>query len=196
MMRLGRWNPPHVPWLPAMPGVVLSSELQEKAPDLGSSSTILGLADLPARQSQRVVALDLERHQNLLVFGTSRSGKTTVLRSLAIGFIGRVNPDEILIYGLDFTGHGLHFLEDAPQVGGVVEPDEVGRVARLLRRLSDLVNQRKRLMSNLGVSGFADLVVAHRNPCHECWSCSTDTPTRWPCSNEQTQDAFSTSWSG
>ena len=76
---------------------------------------LLGLADLPAEQVQRAVAFDLAKHQSMLVFGTSRSGKTTLLRTIAAGLID-MGQSEIQIYGLDFAGHGLHLLEGAPQV--------------------------------------------------------------------------------
>lgn len=164
VMGLGRWSSPHVPWLPAMRPVVTLAELAAQVPDLGPDATVLGLADLPAQQAQRVVALDLERHQNLLAFGTSRSGKTTVLRTLAGGLIDRLGPDELQVYGLDFAGHGLHLLEAAPQCPGVVGPDEVGRIARLLRRLGAVVDQRKRAMAAQGVTGFADLARASATP--------------------------------
>ncbi|HSV38865.1 MAG TPA: FtsK/SpoIIIE domain-containing protein, partial [Nocardioidaceae bacterium] len=164
VMRLGRWSTPHVPWLPAMGPVVTLPELTDQVPDLPDAATVLGLADLPAQQAQRVVALDLERHQNLLVFGTSRSGKTTVLRTLAAGLIERLGPDQLHIYGLDFAGHGLHLLEAAPQCPGIVGPDEVGRIARLLRRLGSTVDERKRAMAARGLTGFSELVRTSNEP--------------------------------
>ncbi|WP_159083486.1 FtsK/SpoIIIE domain-containing protein [Nocardioides terrigena] len=164
VMRLGRWAPPHVPWLPAMPGMVTSAELAARVPTLPEDSVVLGLADLPDQQAQRVVALDLEHHQSMLVFGTSRSGKTTVLRTVAAAFIERLGPDRLHVYGLDFAGHGLHLLEAAPQCAGVVGPDEPGRVARLVRRLTTTIEQRKRLMAAHGLTGFADLVRTSEVP--------------------------------
>jgi S-DNA-T family DNA segregation ATPase FtsK/SpoIIIE len=164
VMRLGRWAPPHVPWLPAMPAVVTTADLAATVATLKEEATVLGLADLPSQQAQRVVAFDLERHRSMLVFGTSRSGKTTVLRTLAAGFMERLDPDRLHVYGLDFAGHGLHLLESAPQCGGVVGPDEPGRVARLLRRLSITVEQRKRLMAAQGLTDFADLARTSEAP--------------------------------
>lgn len=160
---LGRWRSPHVPWLPALPGTVMVSELSGRA-RLDSGSTVLGLADLPRHQSQPVVAFDLTRHQSLLVFGTSRSGKSTVLRTLAAGLMDAVGPDDLQVYGLDFAGHGLHVLEAAPHCVGVVGPDDPGRTGRMLRRLAGIVEERQRAVAAAGLTGFDDLVRSSTVP--------------------------------
>ena len=157
--RLGQWQPPHVPWLPALVPVLPLTELTTRAPEVPAASVVLGLADLPEQQDQRVVAFDLAHHQNMLVFGTSRSGKTTVLRTLAAGFIDSHGPEQVTVAGLDFAGHGLHVLEGAPQVVGIVGPDDIGRVGRLLRRLAAMAEQRKRLMATHGLATFAELAA-------------------------------------
>ncbi len=165
VMQLGRWEPPHVPWLPAMPRLVTTGSLIERTGRLREGAVPLALADLPAQQAQRVVAFDLEQHRSMLVFGTSRSGKTTVLRTIAAGLIATLDPDRIEIHALDFAGHGLHVLADAPQVAVVTGGDEPGRVVRVLRRLGAELEQRKRALAAAGVTGFAALADGtHRLP--------------------------------
>lgn len=163
-MRLGRWPHPHVPWLPALAPVITLADLADQVSALPMTAVVMGLADLPERQAQQVVAFDLEQHQNMLVFGTSRSGKSTLLRTLAAGFIERLGPEAITIYGLDFAGHALHSLDGAPQVGGIVGPDDIGRVARLLRRLTAVVDERKRALASNNLLGFADLAARSSGP--------------------------------
>jgi S-DNA-T family DNA segregation ATPase FtsK/SpoIIIE len=157
VMRLGHWDLPHVPWLPAVADVVTVDELAERVGVVERGSVLLGLADLPSEQAQRAVAFDLARHRSLLVFGTSRSGKTTLLRTIAAGLITSMGPTEVEIYGLDFAGHGLHVLEGAPHVAGVTGGDEPGRVVRLLRRLGAMVEERKRALAATGASDFSAL---------------------------------------
>lgn len=159
VMRLGRWSLPHVPWLPAIGSVVTVTDLATQVTEVAPGSALLGLADLPSQQAQRVVVFDLAQHQSMLVFGTSRSGKTTLLRTLAAGLIESMTPDQVQIYGLDFAGHGLHVLESAPHVLGVAGGDEPGRIARMLRRLGDTVGARKRAMSDTGATSFAALAA-------------------------------------
>ncbi|MEJ7707567.1 MAG: FtsK/SpoIIIE domain-containing protein [Nocardioidaceae bacterium] len=94
-----------------------------------------------------VLCFDLDRHQHLLVYGTSRSGKTTVLRTVAAGVIESHTPASAVFYVVDCGGHGLQSLADAPHCGGVMGSDDPGRVARLLRHLRRQIDERKRLLA-------------------------------------------------
>lgn len=161
---LGAWPPPHVPWLPALPDVVELAELQHRSPDLPGIAAPIALADLPARQSQQVTAFDLEVHQNLLVFGTSRSGKTTALRTIAAGLAQAVGPERLTVYGLDFAGHGLHVLDALPHCAGIVGPGDPGRIARLVRRLDRLLTERSDLAVAHRVTDFGGLAAALGRP--------------------------------
>jgi len=156
LMGTGRWPAPHVPWLPPLPPVVTTTELaaMAEAPD---GAALLALADLPDQQAQRVAVFDPATHGALLVFGTSRSGKTTVLRSIAAGLLERLGPDRLQLFALDFAGHGLHALADAPQCAATVGPDDPGRIARVLRRLTAMAATRKQLLAQAGATSFGDL---------------------------------------
>ena len=156
VVRLGGWESPHVPWLPALPTVLTVDEVQDGETTEPGAVT-LGLADLPERQAQRRVVFDLERQRNLMVFGTSRSGKTTTLRTIAAGLVETHAPDQLQLYCLDFAGHGLHVFEPAPHCLGVVGPDDLGRVSRVLRRLAATVDERKRALAASGSPSFAQL---------------------------------------
>ncbi len=159
VMRLGGFARPHVPWLPALPTVVRVADLEEEAGEPAPEGTVpLGLADLPERQQRRLLTLDLDRQRNLMVFGTSRSGKTTTLRTLAAGLLQSLPPAELQLFCLDFAGHGLHVLADAPHCLAVTGPDDLGRVARVLRRLQREVESRKRDLAASGAVSFDSLV--------------------------------------
>ncbi|SFC44684.1 DNA segregation ATPase FtsK/SpoIIIE, S-DNA-T family [Nocardioides terrae] len=156
LLGTGRWEPPHVPWLPPLPAVVTTTELAATA-DAPDGAALLALADLPDRQVQRVAVFDPASHGAFLVFGTSRSGKTTVLRTIAAGLLDRLGPDRLQLYALDFAGHGLHALADAPQCLATVGPDDPGRIARVLRRLTAVVATRKQLLAREGATSFGEL---------------------------------------
>lgn len=159
VMRLGRWQRPDPPWLPPMPEVVtLADVARELGEDLAPGTVVLGRTDEPRLQRQRVMTLDLDRRQNLLVYGTTRSGKTTVLRTIAAGIIDRSTPAQTQFYVIDCAGHGLSGLVAAPHCGGVVGPDDPGRTARLLRFLRAEVERRQRLLAANGCTTYADLL--------------------------------------
>jgi S-DNA-T family DNA segregation ATPase FtsK/SpoIIIE len=158
VMRLGRWRRPHVPWLPALPDLV---ELTARwdAPDdpVPPGTVILGLADQPERQRQRLVALDFDHHQHVLVYGTSRSGKTTTLRTIAAGLVHAYPPTDAHLYALDFAGQGLQSLTHAPHCGAVITAADPGRIARLLGLLRRTVDERRRKLTSSGCTGYAEL---------------------------------------
>ncbi|MEN0130116.1 MAG: FtsK/SpoIIIE domain-containing protein [Brevundimonas sp.] len=125
--------PPRPPWLPELPRLV-----DVHALDGGPGAIPLGLADLPARQEQRVATWRPDDDGCLAVFGTSGSGRSTVLRVIAAG-AGR---EPCHVYGVDAGSGGLAMLDVLPYVGAVVDGADTERVVRLLRRLRELLDDR------------------------------------------------------
>ena len=165
VMQLGHWRRPVPPWLPPLNHTVTVAELAEDAKaGLPGTAVLLGRTDEPDQQRQRVLALDFDRHQNLLVYGTTRSGKTTLLRTVAAGVVTRWSPEQAYFYVLDFGGHGLQSLARSAHCGGVIAGDDAGRVARLLRHLRREIDDRKRLMLANGVTGYPDIAGNGRMP--------------------------------
>ncbi|WP_162907827.1 FtsK/SpoIIIE domain-containing protein [Allorhizocola rhizosphaerae] len=114
----------------------------------------LGLADLPARQTQQPWLLDVTERGHLLVYGTAGAGKTQALRTLAAGLANRLDPADVHLYGLDFASGGLRSLEALPHCGGVAGADEPERVDRLFTMLGRVIAERKQL---LGAGGFSSI---------------------------------------
>ena len=116
---LARVRLPAAPWLPALPDVLAPAEAQELAGAAagGDSSVAFGVADEPRRQRRVAAVVDLAADGNLLVYGGTGSGKTTVLRTVAAGLAEQASPDDLWIYGLDFAGRGLAGVEALPHCG-------------------------------------------------------------------------------
>lgn len=57
--------------------------------------------------------LDPARDQHLLIFGDSRSGKSTLLRGLVRGFVERSSPDELVVAVMDLRGDLVSEVPDA-----------------------------------------------------------------------------------
>lgn len=145
------------PWLPGLPEVVPLATLDGSP--AGSAreprSAVLGLADHPVRQTQEPLVLDMERLGNLLVIGTARSGRSTVLRMLAAGLAASSGPAQLHFYALDF-GRALGSLEALPQCGGVIPGDDASRTERLLAWLGQEVRTRQRALASAGVGSPAE----------------------------------------
>ena len=129
------------PWQDPLPEVV--NLTGPGFPTLGTPEQVfVGVRDEPQLQGRSWVALDPEAEGSWLIVGTSGSGKTVFLRSVAAGIGIGQRVEGAAVYGLDFSGRGLQMLEDLPFVGSVVAGTDTERVARLLRQLDATIRER------------------------------------------------------
>ncbi|WP_029287106.1 FtsK/SpoIIIE domain-containing protein [Cellulomonas sp. HZM] len=148
---------PPPPWLPALPDVVTLDDLvAESGTELPASPFALpyGLVDLPSQQSRDIAVHDVARGGHLAVIGASRSGRSTVLRTLAAAVGERVSPRDVHLYGVDCGNNALLPLVGLPHTGAVVSRDQPERLARLTRRLRAEISRRQRLLAE---QSFADV---------------------------------------
>ena len=139
------------PWLPALADVL-------PAPEGGGSTPWLlpyGVCDLPDEQRRTALCWDLERDGHLAFAGSARSGRTTVLRTLAGVVAQRCAPTEVHLHAFDGSG-GLRALTSLPHTGAVVTRDEAARGARLLERLATEVAWRQGHWAEHGYSSLAE----------------------------------------
>jgi S-DNA-T family DNA segregation ATPase FtsK/SpoIIIE len=134
--------PPSRPWLPPLSPVLPLEELPEPEAVDGVAAP-LGLVDEPRRQTQWTFAFQPARDGHLLVYGTPGSGKSTLLRTLACAIARRHGPDQVHLYGLDFSSGAMRCLEALPHMGGVAVGEDPERVAQLLRMLAGQVARRR-----------------------------------------------------
>ncbi|MDQ1483142.1 MAG: segregation ATPase FtsK/SpoIIIE, family, partial [Actinomycetota bacterium] len=128
---------PRVPWLPELRPVYDLALL----PAARHDELVFGMADDPDHQAQAVVSFDPDRDGNLAVFGSSGSGKSVLLRTIALAAgIGGGGPSHI--YGLDFGNRALAMLESLPHVGSIVAGADHERLTRLLRFLRETIDDR------------------------------------------------------
>ncbi|WP_432547941.1 FtsK/SpoIIIE domain-containing protein [Kineococcus sp. SYSU DK004] len=120
---------PAAPWLPPLPARVTGADLPAPA-GVGPGALPWGLLDLPTDQARGCAAWDLDRGEHLLVVGTVRSGRSTLLRVLALAGLAR-GADVLVLDG----GGALAGLAGLQGAGAVVARHEPWRAARVLQRL-------------------------------------------------------------
>lgn len=157
----------HQPWLPVLSDVVALPDLlfppspnRERgrlapistAPVSNSTvmdnsrslSAVIGVADLPSRQAQAPLVLDIAHAGHVAVYGTSGSGKTTLARSLVCSLTasaalnGHPGPDIMVVDG----GGALADLRALPLVTDVVPASDGERVQLVVDYLRGEVDAR------------------------------------------------------
>jgi S-DNA-T family DNA segregation ATPase FtsK/SpoIIIE len=151
---------PRRPWLPALGGDLRVLPAEVAAVADGGATVALGLVDRPAAQTQLPWVVDYTRVGHLLVYGTSGSGKTELLRTLAAAATtpgaDTAQPPAV-VYGIDCGGGGLVDIEALPGVGSVVVEAHLERVMRLVRMLAATVRQRNAALAQAGAADLAAL---------------------------------------
>ncbi|WP_028800829.1 type VII secretion protein EccC [Streptomyces sp. 142MFCol3.1] len=156
-------------WLPPLPdavtldaaaGPVQVSErgLQLAVRQAGAMRVPLGVLDDPARQWQGQWMLDLTvAGGHVAVIGGPQSGKTTLLRTLALSLATTHTPYDVAVYGLDLVGGGLSALAGLPHVGGIAGRADHERAARTVAEVRGMLAEREELFRAHGIDSVDQL---------------------------------------
>ncbi|MBC2906995.1 type VII secretion protein EccCb [Streptomyces cupreus] len=155
-------------WLPPLPAAVtLDAAAGPLAADgdglrlvhTGGPMRIpLGTLDDPARQWQQPWLLDLTvAGGHIAVIGGPQSGKTTLLRTLALSLALTHTPYDVAVYGLDLAGGGLTALAGLPHVGGIAGRADHGRAARTVAEVRAMLTAREELFRTHGIDSADQL---------------------------------------
>ena len=150
--REARIPAPRRPWLDDLEGAVDLRDL----PVLGDGQVLLGKMDVPERQLQEPAYFYPDKDGSLLVYGTSGSGKSTVLRTIAIAAGFEPAHSNVEVYGLDFGSGALKSLEMLPHVGSIISGDDSERVQRVLRSLAAVLDDRGKRFSAANASSLTE----------------------------------------
>jgi S-DNA-T family DNA segregation ATPase FtsK/SpoIIIE len=137
---------PHRPWRSPLPDELSSASLDELTPGRHRNPTRLhlGLLDLPDRQSQEALELDLAEGGGWLAVGGPRSGRTTLLRSVLTEAVTRLGPADLHVHVIEAGGGALADAAAAlPHTGTSIRGTDTLRTARLIDRLTLEVAARR-----------------------------------------------------
>ncbi|TGA88453.1 type VII secretion protein EccCa, partial [Streptomyces sp. MZ04] len=155
-------------WLPPLPdtitldaaaGPVQASERGlHLATSAGPMQLPLGVLDDPAKQWQKPWTLDLTvAGGHAAVIGGPQSGKTTLLRTLALSLALTHTPHQAALYGLDLVGGGLTALSGLPHVGGIAGRADHERAARTVAEVRAQLALRENLFREHGIDSVDQL---------------------------------------
>jgi S-DNA-T family DNA segregation ATPase FtsK/SpoIIIE len=148
------------PWLEPLPEIVTLGELPAPAAASGSGADIppipYGLTDLPHRQARAPLTLDFPSAGHTVVAGAARSGRSSLLRTLAGAVAAHVSPADVHIYGIDCGAGALLPVSELPHCGAVVAREQTDRVERLLSKLRNEIARRQQVLAAQGFAGLAE----------------------------------------
>ncbi|MDO0937151.1 type VII secretion protein EccCa [Streptomyces sp. DG2A-72] len=155
-------------WLPPLPDAttldVAAGPLQADTDGVrlahagGPMRAPLGILDDPARQWQQPWLLDLTvSGGHAAIIGGPQSGKTTLLRTLALSLALTHTPYDVAVYGLDLAGGGLSALSGLPHVGGIASRADHQRAARTVAEVCTMLGEREELFRELGIDSVDQL---------------------------------------
>jgi S-DNA-T family DNA segregation ATPase FtsK/SpoIIIE len=122
----------------------------------------LGVLDDPARQRQAPWLLDLTAAGgHVAVIGGPQSGKSTLLRTLALGVALTHRPTEVAVYAVDLLAGGPRALADLPHVGGIAGRTERERIRRTVEEIRAMVTHREQVFHARGLDSLGALRAAH-----------------------------------
>ncbi|MET7440047.1 type VII secretion protein EccCa [Streptomyces sp. NPDC005496] len=156
-------------WLPPLPAAitldaaagpveVTGRGLHLAAGRAGAMRVPLGVLDDPASQWQGKWLLDLTvAGGHVAVIGGPQSGKTTMLRTLALSLATTHTPYDVAVYGLDLVGGGLSALAGLPHVGGIAGRADHERAARTVAEVRAMLAAREELFREHGIDSVEQL---------------------------------------
>ncbi|WP_019973408.1 FtsK/SpoIIIE domain-containing protein [Mycobacterium sp. 141] len=144
---------PRKPWLPPLAAVCALEDLPTPARE---GQLVIGRCDLPGKQSQPVGYFDPDLDGNMAIIGTGGAGKSTALRTLAVSAALAPGDGPVHVYGFDFGSGSLRVLEALPHVGAIVSGDDDERIARVLRRLTGVLDDRADRFARVHAASISD----------------------------------------
>ncbi|GAB3074537.1 type VII secretion protein EccCa [Micromonospora schwarzwaldensis] len=165
----GQGPPAHQVWLPPLDasptldellgpvGVDPARGLTVANPELhGALQVPVAVVDKPFEQRRDLFWLALDGAAgHVAVVGTTRSGRSAVLRTLVCALALTHTPAEVQVYCLDFGGGTLGALRDLPHVGGVSGRTDGTAVRRTVGEVVGLLAERERRFTESGVESMA-----------------------------------------
>jgi len=155
------------PWPDPLPHRVILSDVYRRVgplaraqsaqyqPPFGWLTFPMGLVDRPVEQLQEPWMLDMARKGgHILVAGASGSGKSVFLRTMITALVKTHSPLQLHLYLIDFGGQALRVFEKMPHVGGIFGEADDQYIRRLLRKLQDIIEERKQFCMTHQIEDF------------------------------------------
>ena len=149
------------PWLPPLSEKIEITELIEtdfrklwQQDVYQPLQTTVGMLDIPSRQIQENLNLDLTEDGNLVLFASAGYGKSTFLQTLIMNLARKLTPSQVHFYLLDFGTNGLLPVKNLPHVADLIQSDEEEKIGKFNKRIRQEIKRRKAMLSEYSVANM------------------------------------------
>ena len=115
---------------------------------------VVGLIDDPEKQRQFPLMLDFMKSRNLMIVGTGKTGKTTLIESILFALTDKHSSEDVNIYVIDYSSRMLKVFETTPHCGGAWSEGDEKDVEKFFSMLQDIIDERKKILAKAMVSSF------------------------------------------
>ncbi|MFY9190777.1 MAG: type VII secretion protein EccCa [Lawsonella sp.] len=129
----------HQVWLPPLPEQISVTEAAQLLAvstsgvmevDELSQQGVVGLVDVPAQQMRKAMRVSLSSVEHSLVVGTTQSGKSEALVTIASALCQENSPENLKLYAVDAGGGVLSHLRILPHCASVCSTSDTERLER------------------------------------------------------------------
>ncbi|TFD41294.1 FHA domain-containing protein, partial [Cryobacterium sp. TMT2-10] len=120
------------------------------------SMIVMGVSDIPEKQLQEPAFFRPDKDGHMAIYGTGGTGKSALLRTLAISAGASPGSGAVNVYGIDFGTGSLRGVEVLPHVGSIVSGDDHERVGRLLLMLRAELDARALRFSEVNAASIGE----------------------------------------
>ena len=135
-------------WLDKIPEFILVTDLIKKynyQKEKYVLNPVIGEYDIPSMQKQELLTVPFSKEGNMILYGMAGSGKENFITSMIYSSMLTYTPNEINYYIVDFGSEVLRYFEKSPFVGDVLYISDTDKLENLLKLISDMINERKKL---------------------------------------------------
>ena len=141
-------------WLSSIPKEIYVDKLKDKykyEKEEFVLNPVIGEYDYPSKQSQGLLTIPISNEGNVLIYGSSGSGKENLVTTLLYSLFTTYSLNELNTYILDFGSEVLNNFESAPQIGDIIHSGDDEKIENLFKMInSEIAIRRKKLLSSNG----------------------------------------------
>ena len=128
-------------WLDPLPEQLLMESLSPSEETFGVVTC--GLLDLPHIQKQINYDINFVRDGHLAVYGSSGTGKSTLVHSIFFAMAQKYDPSRFNSFIIDFNGGSLIGLSRMPHCAGYVTDESESKVTQVLNTIGQIIADRR-----------------------------------------------------